>query len=281
MVDEQSLEVYEKYLREQEKSKNTIEKYLRDIRHFYRFAAGREISRELMLEYKEQLKKNYKISSANSMLVAVNQYFRFLGKEEYSVRTFRTQRQIFRDQYRDLDEDEYRRLVEAAILGGDERLSCIIQTMVMTGIRISELKFITVEALKRQMVEIDCKNKRRVILLPDSLKKLLLHYCESKGIRKGCIFITRSGAPVDRRNVWASMKRLCETAGVQPSKVFPHNMRHLFAKSYYLKMKDIVRLADYLGHSSIETTRRYVMTSTMETCLKELELGLLVTEDMR
>lgn len=159
MYDEQSLEVYGNYLREQEKSKNTVEKYLRDVRHFFGFAADRKISRELMLEYKERLKENYKISSANSMLVAVNQYLRFLGKEEYSVRTFRTQRQIFRDQYRDLDVEEYRRLVEAATLCGDEQLSCILQTMVMTGIWIGELKFITVESLAKQTVRIDCKNK--------------------------------------------------------------------------------------------------------------------------
>ena len=161
---------------------------------------------------------------------------------------------------------------------GNQRLSCILQTIGSTGIRIGELQYICVESLQKRMANIRLKGKTRSIILPNSLVKLLKDYCRRQNIRTGCIFITKSGQPVDRRNIWEEMKELCRDAGVSRDKVFPHNLRHLFARSYYDREKDIVRLADYLGHSSVETTRRYTMITSMEACQKRLELGMLVGE---
>lgn len=280
---EKELRAFEEYLRMQEKSRNTVEKYLRDVGRFLVFAwenrkqeRGETIlNRRVTLEYKEELLKKYQTTSVNSMLIAVNCYLKFVGKEEWKLQTVRVQRQIFRSEEKELTRNEYCRLVREANNRGNIRLCHILQTIGSTGIRISELRFVTVETLKSKIVRIHCKGKERIVLLPCSLVRLLTEYCKEKGIASGCIFITRNGKPVDRRNVWAEMKALCRLARVQESKVFPHNLRHLFARCYYEKEKDLVRLADYLGHSSVDTTRRYTRTASMKACLKQLELGLL------
>lgn len=274
----EQLEAFGKWLRQQEKSGNTVEKYMRDARHFLEYLKGEEISPGAAIQYKEYLKSHYKISSVNSMVIAMNCYLKYLGKEECCVRTCRVQRQIFREEEKELTRQEYQKLVLEAKKQGNRRLACLIQTLGMTGIRVSELEYITVEALKNKAVQISNKGKTRMILLPESLKEMLRRYCGAMKIKRGSIFITKSGRPLDRRNIWAQMKELCLGAGVKKSKVFPHNFRHLFARCYYEREKDLVRLADFLGHSSIETTRRYTMISTMEACLKQLELGLIVGE---
>lgn len=265
---------YERYLRSQEKSDNTVRKYLRDVRGFLVFLNGEEISREQVILYKEHLLKSYKISSANSMLTALNGYLRYMDMKACCVSVYRMQRQLFRDVQKDLNRDEYQELVRTASRSKRKRLYCLLQTIGSTGIRVSELKYITVEALRSQIVTICSKGKARTILIPLSLKKVLEKYCEQEGIRSGCIFVTRSGRPVDRRNIWSEMKNLCKKTDIVNSKVYPHNLRHLFARCYYEKEHDLVRLADYLGHSSVETTRRYTMTGNMDACLRQLELGL-------
>ena len=276
------LEAFGQHLRSSEKSRNTVEKYIRDVRKFLNYyemeTSEEQPIRSQILEYKEYLGKSYKVSSANSMIIALNAYLRFIGRPECCVRTFRMQKQIFRDADREITRDEYKRLVQEARNMGNDRLSHILQTVSSTGIRISELPFITVEALKRSMVTIQCKGKVRVIVLPRSLTILLGDYCRRMNIRRGSVFITKNGRPVDRRNIWREMKQLCAGAGVTSEKVFPHNLRHLFARCYYEKERDLVRLADYLGHSSVDTTRRYTMITSMEAYLKQLELGMVILQ---
>lgn len=270
---------FEEYLRLQEKSRNTVDKYVRDTGRFLAYVCQTkegEVTRTAAVEYKEELLTWYRTSSVNSMIIAVNCYLKFVGREEWKLQTVRIQQQIFRSGEKELTKNEYCRLVREAQRQGNSRLSHILQTIGATGIRVSELKFVTAESLKSKMVCINCKGKERIILLPCSLVRLLKAYCKKWKITQGSIFVTRSGKPVDRRNIWAEMKALCKQAGVAESKVYPHNLRHLFARCYYEKEKDLVRLADYLGHSSVETTRRYTRTASMETCLKQLELGLLI-----
>lgn len=272
----ESLEQFVRDLEGQERSENTIKKYRRDVRHFLVFLKDASLEKETILRYKASLQEQYKISSANSMLVAVNGFLRFIGHPECCVQTFRMQRQIFRPEERNLNRKEYERLVAAARKQGRKRIFYILQTIACTGIRIGELKYITVEAVKEGKVCVNLKGKTRVILLPRSLALLLREYCRHQNIHKGQIFVTSKGKPVCRQGVWAEMKEISMLAGIQTSKVFPHNLRHLFAKCFYEREKDVVRLADYLGHSSIETTRRYTMISSREACERQLELGLLI-----
>lgn len=272
------LERFRDYLREQEKSSHTIEKYCRDVRKFLMFA-GEEWDKNTIISFKEYLQTHYKTSSANSMLASLNSYFHFIGRQECCVRTFRVQKRIFCDERREMTRSDYQKLVKAARGRGDERLCAILQTIASTGIRISELSYITAESLAQGEVVIDCKGKQRVILLPQSLMLYLTQYCRKQRIVRGSIFVTRSGQAVRRQNVWADMKSVCAEAGVLPSKVYPHNLRHLFAKIFYERDHDLVRLADYLGHSSVETTRRYTIISSREACRRQLELGLLIDRE--
>lgn len=279
---------YERHLYEKERRENTVKKYIHDIQHFLAFVEKRmqteeqktgrrrEIHREWIICYKEYLIQHYKVASVNSMLAALNGYLKYIGRGDCCVTLCRVQRQIFREEEKELSQEEYRRLVLQAEKNGNMRLGCILQTIGSTGIRVGELKYITVEALDKMVVCIRSKGKERCILLPRSLVVLLKEYCQQEGIRTGSIFITRTGKPIDRRNVWAEMKKLCKMAGVLEKKGYPHNLRHLFARTYYEKEKDIVRLADYLGHSNVETTRRYTRISSMQVCLEQLELGMLV-----
>lgn len=264
------LEKFKQFLIDEERAAATIEKYRRDVQAFFTWLPEKtEVSKEMVLEYKRKLAAQYKSTSANSMLVALNRFFGFCGRRDLQVRLLKVQRASFRERSREMSVEEYKRLVRAAREKKDERLSLLIQTLCSTGIRVSEHRCITVEALRSGSICIDGKGKERAVFLPKKLQKQLKYYCKERKITTGPVFITKSGKPLNRCNIWAEMKALCKNAGIEPQKVFPHNLRHLFALTYYRLEKDIVRLADILGHANIETTRIYTST-TEEECLRSL-----------
>lgn len=252
------LEAFEYYLITEEKSKATQEKYLRDVRAFLVWCGESELTKELVLQYKEHLVTSYAPASVNSMLASLNSFLSYIERAECRVKQLKIQRQLFAREDKELTKTEYRRLVAAA---KDSRISLVIQTICGTGIRVSELAYITAEAVHLGKAVVNCKNKTRVIFIPAPVQKLLLAHMKKSGITAGPVFVTRSGKPLDRSNIWKEMKALCSMAGVSPKKVFPHNLRHLFARTFYSIEKDVVRLADLLGHSSINTTRIYTMDS--------------------
>ncbi len=257
------IQQYAEYLLEQERAKNTIEKYLRDLNCLSAFLDGASLTKASLLEWKEHLSNSYAPATVNSMLAAVNCFLRFMGWKELSVRPLKIQRALFCDESRELTRTEYIRLVNTADQQGNERLALLLQTICATGIRVSELRFITVEAVAMGRAEVCCKGKRRIVFLPEKLRCLLKRYLKKQKTAAGPVFITRTGKPLDRSNIWREMKALCESADVASGKVFPHNLRHLFARTYYAMEKDLSRLADILGHSSIDTTRIYTMESGM------------------
>jgi len=263
-ITRKELKDFEGYLYEDEKSRATVEKYSRDMARFAEYLGSRELTRAAVTEYKERLARDYSVASANSMIAAINKFFRFLGRPELCVRQFRVQRRVFCPAEAELTREEYSRLVQAAEREGDKRLSLMIQTLCGTGIRVSELENITAEAVRQGSVTVSCKGKTRTVFIVSALQKKLTRYASERGISRGPIFLTASGRPIDRCNVWRQMKALCESARVAPSKVFPHNLRHLFARIFYKKEKDIAKLADVLGHSSINTTRIYIVTTGEE-----------------
>ena len=259
----------------EEKSAATQEKYLRDVRFFHMFADSNEITKELVVGWKKALiEHGYAVRSINSMLASVNSLLDYLGLPACKVKNIRTQRQTYCTEDKELTKAEYLRLLAAS--KKNEQLNMVIQTICATGIRVSELRYFTVEAVRRGEVTVDCKNKTRTILVPGKLKNILLNYAKRRGITAGAVFVTRTGKPLNRSNIWAAMKKLCEAAGVKPSKVFPHNLRKLFARTFYGIEKDIAKLADILGHSSINTTRIYIMTTCTEHRRKIERLGLIV-----
>ena len=261
----EKLEQYKQHLLSEEKSDATVEKYCRDINAFYSFLDGREVSKELSIEYKQKLiDEGYAVKSINSMIASINSLFSFLGWFDFKVKSIKTQRQIFCSEDKELTRAEYVRLINTAKQKKNERLNLIIQTICGTGIRVSELQFITVEAVKAGAAMVNCKGKIRTIFIVKDLKKKLLQYAKSYRITSGPIFITRTGKPMSRTNIWREMKGLCEQANVNPNKVFPHNLRHLFARTFYGIEKDIAKLADILGHSSINTTRIYIVSTGTE-----------------
>ncbi|MBR1456704.1 MAG: tyrosine-type recombinase/integrase [Oscillospiraceae bacterium] len=275
VITEERIDAFERFLVREEKSRATREKYLRDIKAFYRYLDGREVSKETAVCFKEHLKKEgYKPRSINSMLASLNSFFRFAAWGDCRVKSLKLQRQSFCEDDRMLTKEEYRRLLAAAV--NSPRLCLLLQTICGTGIRVSELQFFTVEAVRHGEVRVDCKGKNRTIIIPGKLRSNLLHYARQKGIRSGVLFRTRSGRPLDRSNIWAAMKRLCRQAGVASYKVFPHNLRKLFARCFYDMEKDISRLADILGHSSIDTTRIYVMTTKKEQLHRIERLELVI-----
>ena len=267
---------FENYLRSDEKSDNTIEKYLRDVRAFCVFVESKEISKSVVMEFKASLVENYEVTSANSMIAAVNAFLRFMGWVDCCIKQFKVQKKAFCSEEKELTKAEYIRLVNAAKAEGNERLNLILQTICGTGIRVSELQFITVEAVRKGEAVVSCKNKTRTVFIVRELQKKLLNYIKSKGITTGCIFITKSGKPMSRCNIWREMKALCEQAGVSPDKVFPHNLRHLFARTFYGIEKDIAKLADILGHSNINTTRIYIITTGAEHKRKMENMRLII-----
>ena len=251
---------FRQHLLEAEKAPATIEKYIRDVTAFFKFTGNAEVTKETLIAYKEMLLKKYKPASINSMLAALNHFFAYCGWELH-IKALKVQQSMFLDEAKELTKDEYFRLLDAAKRQKKEQLWLLIQTLCATGIRVSELQFITVEAAKQGSTTIQCKGKNRTILLPGSLQKELLRYAKARKIKTGSIFLTRTGRMMNRSNIWRALKALCKMAGVLASKVFPHNLRHLFATAFYEAAKDISRLADVLGHSSINTTRIYITTS--------------------
>lgn len=258
-INHSMLDDFAQHLKDKECADNTIKKYMRDIRTFIRFWGDGAVTQDSLIAYKVYLMKKYKPASINSMLAALNHFFDWCSWELH-IKSIKIQQQLFRSETQELSKDEYFRLLNAA-KKRSERLWLLLQTIAATGIRVSELQFITVEAAKRGRTDIQCKGKTRTILLPSKLRQELLRYVKLHNIKGGCIFLTRTGKPMNRSNIWRALKSLCEAAGVLASKVFPHNLRHLFATTFYEAAKDIARLADVLGHSSINTTRIYISTS--------------------
>lgn len=258
----EKLKRYERFLAGEEKSPATIRKYIHDVRAFYAWLGERELSKEIFKEYKCWLLDHFKISSANSMIISLNLYFRYCGYTDMHLKTFKIQKKMFLEKDLELTRKEYFKLLNAA--GRESRLQAVMETIASTGIRVSELRYITVESIYCGQAEINNKGKHRVVMLPSKLTVKLRRYVKKHGIKSGSIFITRTGKPLDRSNIWSAMKRLCEKADISKEKVFPHNLRHLFARAFYAIKNDITRLADILGHSSIETTRIYILSSGKE-----------------
>ena len=275
-LTQREFDQFEDYLRHDEREESTIEAYLRSLTRFSEWADGRAVTKELAMEWKAALAESgYRPISVNAMLAAVNKFFICMGREDCKVKYLKLQRQMFRKSEKDLSKEEYQRLVQAAHEKGDLRMELILETICATGIRVGGLKYITVEAIRAGVAEIALKGKIRTILLPRRLCRKLQKYAKQQKIASGKIFLTQDGLPVSRQSIWTRMKALCEAAGVERSKVFPHNLRSLFARSFYGSCHDVVRLADVLGHSSIETTRIYLM-STGKEYLRQLDkLGLV------
>lgn len=271
----EQINAFAQYLREEEKSSATQEKYLRDVRAFYAYTDGGEIKKDLVLAWKKQLiERGYAVRSINSMLSSVNSLLDFLGRHDCRVKNIRMQRQTYCAEEKELTKAEYLRLLEAS--GEDEQCRLVLQTICSTGIRVSELRYFTVEAVKCGEITVNCKSKARTIFLPGKLRKRLLHYAGQRHINRGSIFLGKQGKPLDRSSIWRQMKQLCKAAAVKESKVFPHNLRKLFARTFYGMEKDIAKLADLLGHSSIDTTRIYIMSTGTEHRRKIERLGLVV-----
>ncbi len=261
MIRSEDINEFKKLMKLNEKSKATIQKYGTTIQKLKEWLGDRELSKELLLEYREELLKSHKPQTVNGKLSAVNAYLEFKQIPEMRVSFLKIQRQPFLEDNRELSEIEYKRLLASALKKGNKRLYLLMMTLGSTGIRISELTYITVETARAGRVQIQMKGKCRTILLPKQLCKNLLNYSKEKKIEEGMIFRTRNGRQMDRSNIWHEIKSLCSEAKVNKEKVFPHNFRHLFARVFYAIEKNLAYLADVLGHSSIETTRIYVATS--------------------
>ena len=273
-ITEIELQSFHQYLIREEKSTATVEKYLRDVRAFVVFAGEKAVNKELVMAFKQYLQERYAVRSVNSMLASVNSFLNFLGLPNCRVKNIRTQRKTYCAEEKELSKTEYLRLLEAA--RRKPQLQLVMQTICGTGIRVSELRYFTVEDVKNGEIVINCKGKTRTILIPGKLRKLLLDYAKKQKIRSGVIFVTRNGKPLNRSNIWAQMKALCKTAEVNPRKIFPHNLRKLFARTFYGIEKDIAKLADILGHSSINMTRIYFMSTGTEHSRKIERLGLVI-----
>lgn len=277
IITEEILIQYQQHLIEEEKSPATVKKYMRDLKKLIEFAGERSIDKNLMIEFKDKLLNQdyYKISSVNSYIIVANCFLAHQGWHDAKVKTYKVQREAFCPESKHLTRAEYKRLVNTAKEKQNIRLAMILQTICSTGIRISELQYITVETVQTGVVTISCKGKVRTILLPGKLQKELHWYIRKQKIREGVVFCTSKGKPVNRSNIWREMQAICEEAKVEKEKVYPHNLRHLFAQCFYEIKKDIAKLADVLGHSSIETTRIYIRTSCNEH-KKQLEMMNLV-----
>ena len=266
---------FKRHLIEEEKSENTIEKYIRDVKLFFAYVKSVEITKEKVIAYKNKLIcDNYAIRSVNSMIASINSLFVFLGWLDLKAKNIKLQRQIYYPEEKELTKAEYIRLCRTAERKHNERLNLILQTICGTGIRVSELRFITVEAVKSNVAIVSLKGKTRSVFIVKELKKKLLRYAKNQNIKSGMIFVTRTGKAINRTNIWREMKSLCKDANVNPQKVFPHNLRHLFARVFYGIEKDIAKLADILGHSSIDTTRIYIISTGTEhrRCMENMRL---------
>lgn len=263
------------YLREEEKSEATVSKYLHDVSEFCRFVNGSSVTKSVVIEYKAHLMNKYSPASVNSVLSSLNAFFAYKKEYVLKVKLLKIQKQMFINKEKELSKAEYEKLLAVARRKNKKRLYLLMQTICSTGIRVSELKFITVEALQKGTAQINCKGKLRNVILPKTLCKMLRKYVKERKIESGSIFITKSGNPLDRSNICHDMKKLCEEASISANKVFPHNLRHLFARTYYYIQKDIVRLADILGHSNVNTTRIYTIESGEIHRRQIQNLGLL------
>lgn len=269
------IENFEAYLINEEKASATLEKYMRDIKAFFEWVSGAEIDKRKVLDYKEYLIGKVAPASVNSVLSSLNSFFKFNNWHELKVKMLKIQKQIFAQKDKELSKAEYERLLDAAKAKNNERLYLLMQAICSSGIRVSELQYITVDAIKLRKATINCKGKMRIVILPKELCRMLTEYAKTKKITSGSVFVTKTGKPLDRSTIWKMMKALCESARVSKNKVFPHNLRHLFARTFYTLQNDIVRLADILGHSSVNTTRIYTMESG-ETHRRQIQqLGLL------
>ena len=248
----------------EERSEITVEKYIRDVKAFSVYMQNTAVTKETVIAYKKHLQENYAVRSVNSMLASINSLFMFLDWHDLKVKSLKLQQQVFCPEEKELTKAKYARLCRTAKRNHNERLNLILQTICGTGIRVSELQFITVEAVKQGEAVVNCKAKTRSVFIVKELKQKLLRYSAEQNIKSGMIFVTRTGKPISRTNIWRAMKALCEEANVNPQKVFPHNLRHLFARVFYGIEKDIAKLADILGHSSINTTRIYIISTGME-----------------
>lgn len=276
VITEKEIADFEEFLRRQEREDATIEKYLREVRFFGRWMDDKPVTKEAVIEWKEYLQKEgYVPATVNGKLSALNGFFAFMGWEECRVKFLRIQRQMFRKPAKELTKEEYEKLLKTARKEGRDRLALLMEAICATGIRVSELSYITAEAVKQGRAEVVLKGKIRVILLPEKLCCKLKKYMKEQQISSGEIFLTKGGKSLSRRQIWREMKELCKRADVESSKVFPHNLRHLFATSFYKVCKDIVKLADVLGHSSVETTRIYLLTAGEEHA-RQLEKMRLV-----
>ncbi len=267
---------FSRYLREEERETATIDKYSRDVKDFFIWLKDREISRERIAEWKQHLRRvGRKPVTINGKLSALNKFLSFLGRNDCRIKYLKIQRRLFRSTEKQLSKQEYIRLMETAHSLGRERLALLMETICATGIRVSEVKYITAEAIRAGRTEIALKGKIRTILLPGKLCRKLQKYVRKRKIVSGEVFLTRNGKGMSRRQIWAEMKSLCEKAGVAPSKVFPHNLRHLFAQTFYRVCRDVAKLADVLGHSSIETTRLYLISTEAEHVRQMERMGLI------
>lgn len=275
-MTKESLEAYREHLIREEKAIGTIEKYLRDLKFFMEWLDGRDVTKEETLAWKKNLlERGLRPSTINGKLSSINGYFAYMGWADCKAKFLRNLKTLYCSQGKELTKEEYRRLLTVANQQGRERLALVIETICATGIRVSETQYITVEAARRGEAEIMLKGKVRIILLPSKLCRKLMKYAKKKGIRDGAIFRTSSGRALERRQIWAELKSLCEDAQVEPGKVFPHNLRHLFARTYHKANNDIIKLANVLGHSSIETTRIYLKSTTAEHARSLERLGLV------
>ena len=255
---------FKEHLILEERSVATIQKYIRDVKAFTAYAQNSAISKEIVIAYKKYLQENYAVRSVNSMLASINSLFVFLGWHDLKVKALKLQQQVYCPEEKELTKGEYTRLCRAAVRKHNERLNLILQTICGTGIRVSELQYITVEAVEHGEAVVNCKAKTRSVFIVKELRQKLLRYAAEQNIKSGMIFVTRTGKPISRTNIWREMKALCVEANVNPEKVFPHNLRHLFARVFYGIEKDIAKLADILGHSSIDTTRIYIISTGTE-----------------
>ncbi len=274
-ITDKLLKNYIEYLHEQEKSQSTINSYKRELFSLQMYIDQYPLTKEKLIAYKSILTNQYTPSTCNVAIAAINSFLRFIGRQDLMIKPLRVQKQIFENKDRELTKKDYEKLIRAATINGDERTALAIQTICATGIRVSELQFITIEALKQGQAQVNNKGKNRIVFIPKTLLNLLKKYVVNHNIASGPIFVTRNGKPLDRTNLWRAMKKLCGIAGVKSSKVYPHNLRHLFARTYYQHQKDISRLADILGHSNIDTTRIYTRESGTVHAKQIEGLGLI------
>ena len=267
---------FKEYLIDEEKSAATLDKYIRDITVFIQWSNNRELCKSLVLEYKQWIIEKYAPASVNSIVSSLNSFFVYNEWYDLKVKSIKIQKQIFANKDKELTKAEYERLLKTAKSKNNQRLYYLMQTICSSGLRVSELKYVTCDAVRCGQATINCKGKIRIVILPKQLCKMLKDYIKENNIKSGSVFVSKNGKPLDRSNIWSDMKKLCESAGVCKDKVFPHNLRHLFARTYYSLQKDVVRLADILGHSNVNTTRIYTMESGIVHRQQLQQLGLLL-----